>query len=151
MSIWSLGQEDPLEEMATHSSILSWEILWTEEPSRLYSMGSQRAGHDEQLSTSTYLCVVFSCFSYVSFTELFGSAGAAFIKFRNFSSFISSNNFLNTSLSFPPGIPVKCIRLLEKCPHSSLIICSVFFSPPILLDVFYCCIFKFTNLFINNV
>ena len=34
--VWSLGQEDPLEkEMATHSSILAWEILWTEEPGRL--------------------------------------------------------------------------------------------------------------------
>ena len=40
--IQSLGQEDPLEEeMKTHSSILAWEILGTEEPSRLQSMGSQ--------------------------------------------------------------------------------------------------------------
>ena len=38
--------EDPLEEgMATHSSILAWEIPWTEEPGRLHSMGSQRVGH----------------------------------------------------------------------------------------------------------
>ena len=43
----SLGQEDPLEEeTATHSSILAWEIPWTEEPGGLQSMGSQRAGHD---------------------------------------------------------------------------------------------------------
>ena len=35
MQVRSLGQEDPLEEMATHSSILAWEIPWTEEPSRL--------------------------------------------------------------------------------------------------------------------
>ena len=36
--VLSLGQEDPLEEdMATHSSILAWEIPWTEEPGRLYS------------------------------------------------------------------------------------------------------------------
>ena len=42
-----LGQEDPLEkEMATHSSILAWEIPWTEKPGRLQSMGSQRVGHD---------------------------------------------------------------------------------------------------------
>ena len=40
-----LGWEDPLEkEMATHSSILAWEISWTEEPDRLQSLGSQRAG-----------------------------------------------------------------------------------------------------------
>ena len=38
----SLGQEDPLEkEMATHSSILAWGVLWIEEPDRLQSMGSQ--------------------------------------------------------------------------------------------------------------
>ena len=43
----SLGQEDPLEKgMATHSSILAWEIPWTEEPDRLQSTGSQRTGHD---------------------------------------------------------------------------------------------------------
>ena len=43
----SLGWEDPLEkEMAAHSSILTWRILWTEEPGRLESMGSQRVGHD---------------------------------------------------------------------------------------------------------
>ena len=43
----SLGQEDPLEEgMATHSSILTWEIPWTEEPGMLYFMGSQTVGHD---------------------------------------------------------------------------------------------------------
>ena len=43
----SLGREDALEkEMATHSSILAWRILWTEKPGRLQSMGWQRVGHD---------------------------------------------------------------------------------------------------------
>ena len=43
----SLGWEDPLERgMETHSSILAWRISWTEEPGGLYSMGSQRVGHD---------------------------------------------------------------------------------------------------------
>ena len=43
----SLGWEDPLEkEMATHSSILAWELPRTEEPVGLQSMGSQRAGQD---------------------------------------------------------------------------------------------------------
>ena len=38
-----LGQEDLLEkEMAIHSSILAWKILWTEEPGQLQSIGSQR-------------------------------------------------------------------------------------------------------------
>ena len=43
MWVCSLGQKDPLEkEMATHSSILAWEIPWTEEPGGLQSMGLQR-------------------------------------------------------------------------------------------------------------
>ena len=47
MWVCSLGQGDPLkEEMATHSSILSWRIPWTEEPGRLQSMGLQRVRHD---------------------------------------------------------------------------------------------------------
>ena len=40
------GWEDPLERgMATHSSVLPWEIPWTEEPGELQSLGSQRVGH----------------------------------------------------------------------------------------------------------
>ena len=43
----SLGGEDPLEkEMATHSSIPAWRILWTEVPSGLQYIGLQRVGHD---------------------------------------------------------------------------------------------------------
>ena len=42
--VQSLGQEDPLEkQMANHSSILAWEIPWTEEPGGLQSMGSQES------------------------------------------------------------------------------------------------------------
>ena len=47
MWVHSLGQEDSLEkEMATHSSILTWRIPWTEEPGGLQSIGLQRLGHD---------------------------------------------------------------------------------------------------------
>ena len=43
----SLGGEDLLEEeMTAHSSILAWEIPWTEEPGGLMSMGSQRVRYD---------------------------------------------------------------------------------------------------------
>ena len=43
----SPGREDALEEeMATHSTILAWEISWTEEPGGLQSMGSQRVRRD---------------------------------------------------------------------------------------------------------
>ena len=45
--VWSLGQDDPLEEgMAAHSSILAWRIPWTEEPGRFQSMGFQRVRHN---------------------------------------------------------------------------------------------------------
>ena len=47
MQVQSLGWEDPLEEeMATHSSILAWEIPWTEEPRKLQSKESQRLRPD---------------------------------------------------------------------------------------------------------
>ena len=42
----SLGQEDPMEEMTTLSSILVWRILWTEDSGGLPSMGLQKVGHD---------------------------------------------------------------------------------------------------------
>ena len=45
--IQSLDREDPLEkEMATHSSVLAWEIPWTKEPSGLEFRGWERLGHD---------------------------------------------------------------------------------------------------------
>ena len=45
--VWSRGREDPLEKgMATHSSILAWEIPWTEEPGGLHSKGLQRVRRD---------------------------------------------------------------------------------------------------------
>ena len=53
MQVQSLGREDPLEkEMETHSSILAWEISWTEVPGRLsQSMGSQRVRITEHAHT----------------------------------------------------------------------------------------------------
>ena len=45
--VWSLGQEDPLEEgMATHSSIFAWRIPWTEEAGGLQPVGLQRVGNN---------------------------------------------------------------------------------------------------------
>ena len=47
MPVQSLGQEDALEkEMAIHSSILAWEISWTEKPGELWFMGLQRVGYN---------------------------------------------------------------------------------------------------------
>ena len=50
--VQSLGQEDPLENgMATHSSILAWEIPWTEESGGLQSLWSERVGHNSETNT----------------------------------------------------------------------------------------------------
>ena len=49
MRVQSLGGEDPLEEeMATHSSILAWEIPWTEDPGGLQPMGLQNFATKQQ-------------------------------------------------------------------------------------------------------
>ena len=60
--VWSLGQEDPLEEgTATHSSILAWRIPWTEEPGGLQSMGSQRVGIDlahTSIALNPFMCLM---------------------------------------------------------------------------------------------
>ena len=60
MWVRSLGWEDPLEkEIVIHSSILAWEISWTEEPDGLQSIGSQRVGRDlvteKQVPLSTFV------------------------------------------------------------------------------------------------
>ena len=57
MRVWSLGQEEPLEEgMVTHTGILAWRIPWTEEPYVLQSIQSQRVRHDwSDLALGTHL------------------------------------------------------------------------------------------------
>ena len=65
--VQSMGQEDPLEKkMATHSSILAWKIPWTEECSRLQSMGSQRVRHD----WATSLSLLALCMDYNRLWEI---------------------------------------------------------------------------------
>ena len=56
MWVQALGQEDPLEkEVATHSSLLSWEIAWTEGPGGLQSMGSQsQTGLSDETTTEVF-------------------------------------------------------------------------------------------------
>ena len=60
--VWSLGREDPLDEgMASHSSILAWEISWTEEPSKLQLMGSQRdLRHDSDMTESVNILIIMT-------------------------------------------------------------------------------------------
>ena len=64
----SLGREDLLEkEMATHSSILAWEMPWGEEPGRLQPTGSERVRHDlaRTQHVRSYNLVLFqNCFGF---------------------------------------------------------------------------------------
>ena len=72
MPVPSLGREDPLEEeMATHSSILTWEI-WTEKPGGLQSMGLQRVGHDlvTKTTTTNQLYIFFFINPFFTWTSL---------------------------------------------------------------------------------
>ena len=56
--VWSLGWEDPFKkEMATYSSMLAWEILWTEEPGGLQSIGSRKSWTQPTEWTITTLCL----------------------------------------------------------------------------------------------
>ena len=76
MQVWSLGREDPPEEeMATHSSILAWKIIWTEEPGRLQSTGSSESDTTEWAGTHIWmnvseLYVFMDRFSFFFLTEL---------------------------------------------------------------------------------
>ena len=56
-------------EMATHSSILAWEIPWTEEPNRLQSMGSQK--NRAQLSTHARGTFCFLIYIYLSVVSIY--------------------------------------------------------------------------------
>ena len=70
--IWvrSLGQEDPLEkETATHSSILAWEIPWTEEPDGLQSMALPRVGYDRAGNTFSFT-LTMTAYNYFHFTDV---------------------------------------------------------------------------------
>ena len=65
--VQSLGQEDPLEKgMATHFSILAWEIPRTGESGRQKSMGSQRVGHD-WVTNFHFHCYIYSLFSSLGY------------------------------------------------------------------------------------
>ena len=69
--VQSLGPEDALEkEMATHSCILAWKILWTEEPGRLQSMGSQRVGYD-RATTHTHTHTGHMCSALIDTAKQF--------------------------------------------------------------------------------
>ena len=83
MWVRSFGQEDPMEKrMATHFSILAWEIPWTEDPGGLQFMGLQRVHTIQQLNKQQHnvynqlnpplvsICVVSTFFGYYKYAEM---------------------------------------------------------------------------------
>ena len=110
IEVWSLSQEDPLEEeMATHSSILAWEIPWTEEPGGLQSMGSRKSQmwFSDQTTTTT---------ARWNFLEAPFSVSTALIKFL-----ITSNSLLCSNVKhfhreyFHIGLKYTECRLGHDC------------------------------------
>ena len=99
METWvqSLAQEDPLKkEMATHSSILAWEILWIEELGGLQSKGPQSVGHDSETKTASD---IFQEWKYVIIClQLydFGQAGDL--------SLVSNNNYIVLCMFMTPHL-----------------------------------------------
>ena len=81
MQVQSLGWEDLLEkEMTIHSSILAWEIPWSEEPGGLQSTGLQRVGQD--LVTKQQHTMDLSQSSYFIWTQLPNSNFETFIRIK---------------------------------------------------------------------
>ena len=105
--IWFPGQEDSLEkEVATHSSILAWEIPWTEEPGRLQSMGLQRVRHD------------FSSVQSLSWVRLFATPWIAACQ--------ASLSITNSQSS------LRLMSIESVMPSSHLILCRpLLLLPPI--------------------
>ena len=101
------GLGDLLEnEMATHSSIRAWRILWTEEPGRLHFMGSQRIRHDLVTKQQQYYLQVSKCYlqgSYQNLHVLSGDSNAEQEKI-----------FSQLSFYLPTLICDRSIVLLER-------------------------------------
>ena len=146
--VQSLGQEDPLEKgMATHSSILSWRIPWTEGPGGLQSMQSQRVRHDSVTSTSLQWYYVIRsvlwsyCASITTHSSFhlwnWSSISVLFSLIFIFKTFIKYGKFVHYffkysmcfTVSFPSGTPNVCMLVCLMVSYRSLMLCSLFFSP----------------------
>ena len=95
--VWSLGWEDPLEkERATHSSILAWEISWTEAPDGLQSMRLQRVDITEQLNNNLQSTIPWHDKDSLLFTWPILSSSV-----NSFSQELLSTDFIPSSSNFP--------------------------------------------------
>ena len=133
MQVWFLGWEDPLEEeMAVYSSILARKILWTEEPGRLQSMGSQRVGHDW---ATEHACTHAHTHTHTHKSEYRG----LFLKL----SFVNLDIVFSDVRSLIYEVYILYISLSIYC-HSIIYILHY-------MPIFYCCIHRYYqgNIFIN--
>ena len=116
--VWSLGREDPLEKgMATHSSILTWRIPWTEEPGKLQSMGLQKVSQEQWLSSVQSL----------SHVQLFATPWTAAHQ--------ASLSFINCRS------PLNPMSIKSMMPSNHLILCR----PLLLLPLIFPSIRVFSN------
>ena len=137
--IWvqSLGWEDPLQKwMATHSSILAWEIQWIYEPGVLYSVGSQRLIWDWMTNTFSFfhldllayivikrLSVLPYVFSYIfsPVKHLFPYFGLSLLNLFSTYAFEFSLVELSLHILDTKPLPVICIT------NDFLLVCSLLF------------------------
>ena len=102
--VWSLGQEDALEEeMANHSSILPWRITWTEEPGMQQSMESQRIRHDLATQSVQSLSCVWI------FVTPWTAARQASMSFTNYWALLK---LMSTESVMPSNYLILCHPLL---------------------------------------
>ena len=113
--VWSLGQEDPLEEeMAlqcsrTPSSVLAWRMPWTEEPGRLWSMVWQRGGHNWSYLTCTYILTLQ--IGKLKISELKRKNG------HDHSAYLWYSCNLNLRVSHPKVFSLNCWQSTAGAPY----------------------------------
>ena len=102
--VWSLGQEDPLGKgMATHSSIIAWEIPWTEEPGGLQSIVLHRVTHEWSSLARTHP----HCWALYSVPLICFSILSAISCYLDYCSFILLSIFLHYGSCFLASLPVS--------------------------------------------
>ena len=82
--------------MATHSSILAWEIPWTEDPGRLQSMGSQRTGYDLVTKQQQQIVLRTKCTANIYIYIYIGDIKCK--EKREFWKYLTENQYLNQDI-----------------------------------------------------
>ena len=124
--VQTLSQEDLLEKgMAIHSSILAWEIPWTEEPGKLQSIGLQRVRHYWATNTFTFFLFFFFFLTLqycIGFAIHWHESAMGVHEFPTLNSPPTLYNLSGSSQCTSPKHPVSCIepRLAIRFLHDSI-------------------------------